>query len=144
MILDDENILIEGIKNDINWPSLIEKQFIEYSKHTCYDSYVSSLKELIKFLNNNCKIANGEWRATNTNRIIFTSNTMHDDLLCFEYVLAPTFNHLNITISYRRDALDRYNIDDEYLQNILHLLATQPGYELVNETPYWKLYSKFC
>lgn len=144
MILDDENILIEDIKNDISWPSLIEKQFIEYSKHTCYDSYVSSLKEFIKFLNDNCKIANGEWRATNTNIIIFTSNTMHDDLLRFEYIIGPAFNYLNITISYRQDALDIYNIDDEYLQNILHLLATQPEYELFNETPYWKSYFKFC
>lgn len=59
MILDDENILIEDLKNTVNWPSLIENHFNNHGTCPSYEAYVNSLTRLIKQLNNTCKIANG-------------------------------------------------------------------------------------
>ena len=144
MILDDENILMEDLKNTVNWPSLIEEQFNGHVIHASYEAYISSLSQLIKLLNNTCKIADGTWYATKSNEIIFTHDLMGDELLKFEYIISRVGNYLKVTLSTRGDILKRYNINNECLQNIVDLLATQPKYEIISNDLHRIIYSKFC
>lgn len=144
MILDDENILMEDLKNTINWPSLIEDHFKGYAIHSSYEAYISSLTRLIKLLNNTCKIADGTWYATKSNEIIFTHDLMGDELLYFEFILSPAGNYLKVVLSTRGDILKRYNVNSECLQNIVDLLAAQPGYEIISNDSHRIVYSKFC
>lgn len=144
MILDDENILMEDLKNTINWPSQIEDHFKGYIVHTSYEAYINSLTRLIKLLNNICKVADGMWFAIKPNEIIFAKDLMSDELLKFEFILSPAGNYLKVILSTRRDILKRYNVSNECLQNIMDLLSTQPGYEIFINDSHRIVYSKFC
>jgi hypothetical protein len=144
MILDDENILMEDLKNTVNWPSLIEDQFNNSVTYPNYEAYVNSLNRLIKQLNNTCKIADGIWFAIKTNEIIFGKDLISDELLKFEFILSPAGNYLNVILSTRRDILKRCNVNNECLQNIVDLLATQTGYEIISNDSHRIIYSKFC
>lgn len=144
MILDDENVLIKDLKNVVKWPSLIEDHFNNYRTYSSFGAYVNSLTQLIKHLNNTCKIAAGTWYATRSNKIIFSDGLDNDELLQFEYIMSHVRNCLEVRLSTRDDILKRYNIDNENLQNIADLLAAQPGYKIVSNDPQRILYSKFC
>jgi hypothetical protein len=144
MILDDENILMEDLKNTVNWPSLIEDQFNNSVTYPNYEAYVNSLNRLIKQLNNTCKIADGIWFAIKTNEIIFAKDLISDELLKFEFILSPEGNYLNVILSTRRDILKRCNVNNECLQNIVDLLTSQPRYEIISNDSHRIIYSKFC
>ena len=144
MILDDENILIEDLKNTVNWPSLIEDHFNGHVIHTSLGAYINSLSRLITLLNNTCKIADGTWYAGKYNEIIFTHDLMGDELLKFEYIISRVGNYLKVTLSTRGDILKRYNVNNECLQNIVDLLASQPKYEIISNDSHRIIYSKFC
>jgi hypothetical protein len=144
MILDDENILIEDVKNIIKWPSLIEHHFKSNGTYPSYGAYVNSLTQLIKHLNDTCKIADGTWYATKSNEIIFAYDLKGVELLKFEYNIYATGNYLDVFLSKRGDILKRHNVNNEYLQSITDLLATQPGYKIVSNDSYRIIYSKFC
>lgn len=144
MILDDEKILIEDLKNIVNWPSLIEDHFNNSGTYPNYEAYVNSLNRLIKQLNNTCKIADGTWYATKSNEIIFTYDLMGDELLKFEFILSPVGNYLKVILSTRGDILKRYNVNNECLQNIMDLLSTQADYETISNDSHRIVYSKFC
>lgn len=144
MILDDENILIEDVKNTVKWPSLIEHYFKNHDTYLSYEAYVNSLTQLIKRLNDTYKIANGTWYATRSDKIIFAYDWGGDELLKFEYNLSPVGNSLEVILSTRDDILKRYNINDENLQNIVDLLSAQPGYKMVYNDSHRIIYSKFC
>jgi hypothetical protein len=144
MILDDEKILMEDLKNTVNWPSLIEEQFNGHATNTSYKAYVSSLYQLIKLLNNTCKIADGMWFAIKSNEIIFAQfDLMSDELLKFEYIISPVGNYLKVVLSTRGDILKKYNVNNECLQNIVDLLASQPGYKIISNDSHRIIYSKF-
>jgi hypothetical protein len=144
MILDDEKILMEDLKNTVNWPSLIEDHFNNYGTYPNYEAYVNSLTQLIKQLNNTCKIADGIWFAVKTNEIIFAKDLISDELLKFEFILSPAGNYLNVILSTRRDILKRCNVSNECLQNIVDLLSTQHGYEIISNDWHRIIYSNFC
>lgn len=144
MILDDENILIEDVKNIVKWPSLIEHHFNSHGTYPSFNAYVNSLTQLIKHLNDTCKIANGTWYATRSDKIIFVYDWGGDELLKFEYNISAVGNYLEVILSTRGDILKRYNINNEYLQSIVDLLASQPGYKIVYNDSHRIIYSKFC
>lgn len=144
MILDDENILIEDVKNTVKWPSLIEHHFNSHGTYPSFNAYVNSLTQLIKYLNDTCKIADGTWYATRSDKIIFAYNWGGDELLKFEYNISPVGNYLEVILSTRGDILKRYNINNEYLQSIIDLLSAQPGYKMVYNDSHRIIYSKFC
>lgn len=144
MILDDENILIEDVKNIVKWPSLIEHHFKSHGTHPSFSAYVNSLTQLIKHLNDTCKIANGTWYATKSNEIIFAYDLKDDELLKFEYNISTVGNYLDVFLSTRGDILKRYNVNNECLQNIVNLLASQPKYEIISNDSHRIIYSKFC
>ena len=144
MILDNENILIEDVKNTVKWPSLIEHHFKNHGTYPSYGAYVNSLTQLIKHLNDTCKIANGTWYATNSNEIIFAYDFRGDELLKFEYNISAVGNYLAVFLSTRGDLLKIYNVNNEYLQSITDLLSTQPGYKMISNDSHRIIYSKFC
>jgi hypothetical protein len=144
MILDDENVLIEDLKTTIKWPSLIEHHFNNNGAYSSFGAYANSLTQLIRHLNNTCKIADGTWYATRSNKIIFAYDFDGDELLQFEYIRSHVGDCLEVKLFTRGDLLKRYNINDENLQNIVDLLAAQPGYKIVSKDPHRILYSKFC
>jgi hypothetical protein len=144
MILDDENILMEDLKNTVNWPSLIEDHFKGYVAYTSYEAYISSLTRLTKLLNNMCKVADGTWFAIKLNEIIFARDLTSNELLKFEYIISRVGNYLKVTLSTRGDILKRYNVSNECLQNIVDLLTSQPGYEIFINDSHRIIYSKFC
>ena len=144
MILDDENILIEDVKNIVKWPSLIEHHFNNQGTYPSYGAYVNSLTQLIRHLNNTCKIADGTWYATRSNEIIFAYDLKGDELLKFKYNISAVGNYLDVILSTRGDILKRCNVNNEYLQSIVDLLASQSGYKMVSNDSYRIIYSKFC
>lgn len=143
MILDDEKILIEDLKNTVNWPSLIEEHFNAHATYANHEAYMSSLTRLTKLLNNTCKVADGMWFAIQSNEIIFARDLTSDELLHFEYVISPAGNYLKVVLSTRGDILKRHNVNNECLQNIMDLLATQSGYKIISNDSHRIIYSKF-
>lgn len=144
MILDDENVLIKDLKNSARWPSFIEQHFKNNGTYSSYGAYVNSLTQLLNNLNNICKIADGRWYATRSNRIIFAYSFAGDELLRFEYIKSRVGDCLEVILSTRGDILKRYNIDNECLQDIVDLLSTQLGYKIVSNDSHRIIYSKFC
>lgn len=144
MILDDENVLIEDLKNSARWPSFIEQHFKNHGTYSSFGAYVNSLTQLLKNLNNTCKIADGTWYATRSDKIIFAYDWGGDELLKFEYNISAVGNCLEVILSTRGDLLKRYNVNNECLQDIIDLLATQPGYKMISNDSHRIIYSKFC